>query len=582
MTAAYTTIALLKRIWRDYLKPQWRIMLVAGICMLLEAGSTAANAWLMQPVLDDVFIKKNETLLWIIPGAVFLLAIVKAFATYGQATRLRTVGQRLISNMQKQLYAHLLRADVAMFTRESTGQLLSRLVYDTTLLRESAASIMTVMIKEFVTLIFLLGVMLHQHVTLSLVAMVVFPLAFYPMRRLSKRMRKLSHSMQGGQGELTARFEESFSAVRIIKAHNQEAAEADRIGGLIETMFGQYVKSFRVKGASAPMMEMLAGLAIAGVIFYGGHQVLEGHTTPGAFFSFITALIMAYKPLKSLTGFTTLLQEGLAAAERVFLILDTPPSITDKPAARELQINKGNIAFDRVCFHYADGTAALDNVSLTIPGGKTVALVGTSGAGKSSLANLLMRFYDVSSGAITIDKQDVRDVTLQSLRGNIALVTQENLLFDDTVAANIAYGLPDATPEQIEAAAKAADAHHFISALAQGYATRIGPHGMTLSGGQRQRLAIARAMLKNAPILVLDEATSALDPATEAAVQDALKTLMKGRTTLVIAHRLSTIADADEIMVMKDGKLLEHGTHDMLLKQGGEYARLYKSQGAAR
>jgi subfamily B ATP-binding cassette protein MsbA len=582
MKHGYSTPALIRRIWRNYLQPQWPLMAVAFMCMLVEAAATAGNAWLMQPVLDDVFIKRNETLLWVIPGAVFLLAIIKAVATYGQATRLRIIGQRLISNLQKELYGHLLQADVALFGRESCGKLLSRLVYDTTLLRESAAGIMTVIIKEFITLIFLVGVMLYQHVTLTLIAAIVFPLALYPVRRLSKRMRKLSHHMQGGQGELTARFEESFSAIRIIKAHNQEEAEARRTSGLIETMFGQYVKSFKVKAASAPIMEMLAGLAIGSVIFYGGHQVLEGHTTPGAFFSFITALIMAYKPLKSLTGFSTLLQEGLAAAERVFSMIDQPPRITDAPGAATLVVDKGTIIFEHASFCYGENKTALDDISLTIPGGKTVALVGASGAGKSSLANLLLRFYDITGGSIFVDGQDVRSVTLQSLRSHIALVTQETLLFDDTVAANISYGTEHATREEIVQAAKAADAHEFISQLSDGYDTRIGPHGMTLSGGQRQRIAIARAMVKNAPILVLDEATSALDQATEAAVQSALKKLMKGRTTLVIAHRLSTVVDADQIVVMKQGRVVEHGRHEALLNQGGEYARLYKSQGSAK
>jgi len=571
--------SILSRLWRDYVQAHLGRFMLAFVCMVLVAGTTALNAWMMQPVLDDIFLNQKRDMLLVLPLIVAALAFIKALASYGQAVVMRFIGQRVISDMQKQLYAHLIRADLALFHSQSSGSLLSRFTNDVIMLREAVSSVLTGFAKETLTLLFLIGVMFYQNVALALIAMIVFPLAIYPIQRLGKRMRKISTHTQLELGQFTTHLDESFQGIRMIKAQSQEEAESDKANQSIERVFTQYIKAFRVKSAASPIMELLAGLAIAAIIYYGGRQVMAGETTPGAFFSFIAAMIMAYKPMKSMAGLNTNLQEGLAAATRVFDVLDTPPTITESAQAHPLNVSKGHVSLRHVNFAYQEDRPALHDVTLDIPAGQTAALVGASGSGKSTLINLMLRFYDPDDGQITIDAQDLRHVTLQSLRENIALVTQETILFDDTVRHNICYGMPEATEDEMIDAAKHAEAHPFIMELPEGYDTRIGQHGVTLSGGQRQRLSIARAMLKNAPILLLDEATSALDPIAEKHIQDALYRLMQGRTTLVIAHRLSSIVDADVIYVLKDGRIVESGNHLELLEKGGAYADLYRRQG---
>jgi subfamily B ATP-binding cassette protein MsbA len=382
-------------------------------------------------------------------------------------------------------------------------------------------------------------------------------------------------------GQLTTLLSQTFQGARHVKAYGMEEYEERRAGRLIERIFALVDRANRTRSQATPMMEALGGAAIAVVILYGGQQVISGARTPGAFFSFITALLLAYQPVKALAILNANLQEGLAAAQRVFQVLDIEPAIHDRPGARPLRIETGEVRFEQVRFGYRPGAVALDGISLTVPGGGTVALVGPSGAGKSTMLNLIPRFYEVDQGALSIDGQDVRAVTLASLRGAIALVAQEVSLFDDTVRANIAYGRFGASEEEIEAAATAAGADRFIRELPQGYDTLVGEHGVLLSGGQRQRLAIARAMLKDAPILLLDEATSALDSESERQVQAALRSLMRGRTTIVIAHRLSTVIGADLICVLDRGHIVESGRHAQLLARNGLYARLYETQFAS-
>jgi subfamily B ATP-binding cassette protein MsbA len=391
-------------------------------------------------------------------------------------------------------------------------------------------------------------------------------------------MRRVSANTQIETGQFMTLLNQTFQGARYVKAYGMEAYELSRARRIIESLYRLVEKAQRVRSISSPMMEAFGGIAVALVILYGGHQVLSGARSPGAFFSFIAALLLAYQPLKTLAGLNTNLQEGLAAAQRLFTVLDIEPAIGDRPGAAPLRIRGGEVRFEDVNFAYDEGTQALRGVTLEIPGGKTVALVGASGAGKSTIMNLIPRFYDVGTGAVLVDGQDVRDVTLASLRSAIGLVSQEVSLFDDTVRANIAYGRFGATEDEIVAAAKAAAADDFIRALPQGYDTPVGEHGVKLSGGQRQRLSIARAMLKNAPILLLDEATSALDTESERQVQGALKTLMHGRTTLVIAHRLSTVIGADIIYVIDAGRVAERGSHAELLRRDGTYARLHALQ----
>jgi subfamily B ATP-binding cassette protein MsbA len=507
--------------------------------------------------------------------------LVKGLADYGEAVLMNRVGQRVIVDVQRALFARLMRADLAFFHANPTGTLISRFTTDAALLRGAAANVLGAVGKDALTVAFLVGVMFYQDWLLALISFFVFPLAIRPIVGIGRRMRRVSANTQVEFGQLTTLLSQTFQGARLVKAYGMEAYEERRAAGLFERIFRLIDRATRTRSRASPMMETLGGAAIAVVILYGGHQVIVGARTPGAFFSFVTALLLAYQPLKSLANLNASLQEGLAAAQRVFQLLDLEPAIRDRPDARPLHLAGGEIRFDRVRFGYAPGVVAVDGISLTIPAGDTVALVGPSGGGKSTILNLIPRFFDVEEGSIAIDGQDVRAVTLASLRCAIALVSQEISLFDDTVRANIAYGRFGASMDEIEAAARAAGADRFIRELPAGYDTLVGEHGVRLSGGQRQRLAIARAMLKDAPILLLDEATSALDSESERQVQAALRELIRGRTTLVIAHRLSTVQGAGLICVVDRGRIVESGRHAELLARKGAYARLHAMQFAA-
>ena len=570
--------ALVWRLARDFMRPHVRRILFAFLLMGLAAASTAGRAWLMEPVLDRIFVAREGSLLLLIAGGALALALVKGLADYGEAVLMTRVGQRVIADVQIALFARLMRADLAYFHAHPSGTLISRFTSDAALLRGAAANVLAGIGKDAVTVAFLVGVMFYQDWLLALVSFFVFPLAIRPIVAIGRRIRRVTANAQAEIGEFTTLLSQTFQGARHVKAYGMEQYEERRAAGLIERLFALIDRGTRTRSRASPMMEALGGTAIAIVILYGGHQVISGARTPGALFSFITALLLAYQPLKSLANLNASLQEGLAAAQRIFEVLDVEPTIRDMPGAKPLHIAGGEIRFDNVRFGYVPGTAAIDGLSLTIPAGHTVALVGPSGAGKSTMLNLIPRFFDIDSGSITIDGQDVRGVTIASLRSAIALVAQEVSLFDDTVRANIAYGRFGASAAEIEEAAQAAAADAFIRELPQGYDTMVGEHGVRLSGGQRQRIAIARAMLKNAPILLLDEATSALDNESERQVQRALNTLIRGRTTLVIAHRLSTIQGAELICVVDRGQIVETGRHPELLARGGLYARLYAMQ----
>ncbi len=572
---------LVRRLARDFIWRHAHRIVLAFACMAIAGGSTALRAWLMQPVLDRIFIGRDSSLLWLLGGAALGLALVKGVADYAETVLMARVGQRVITDVQTALFARLIRADLAYFNAHASGILISRLMNDVWLLRSAAATVLTAIGRDAVTVVFLVGVMFYQDWALALVAFFAFPLAIRPIVAIGRRMRLVSVNTQVEMGQLTTLLNQTFQGARHVKAYGMEDYEERRAAGLFEHIFRLIDRANRTRSRAAPMMEALGGAAIAMVIFYGGHEVIVGARTPGAFFSFITALLLAYQPVKSLAVLNASLQEGLAAAQRVFEILDIEPTIRDRPDARALRISGGEVRFAEVRFGYQPGSVALDGISFTVPAGSTVALVGPSGAGKSTVLNLIPRFYDVDAGTIAIDGQEIGSVTLASLRGAMGLVSQEVSLFDDTVRANIAYGRFGAPPAEIEAAAVAAGADRFIRELPQGYDTLVGEHGIRLSGGQRQRLAIARAMLKDAPILLLDEATSALDSETERQVQAALRTLMRGRTTVVIAHRLSTIIGADLICVLDRGHIVETGRHAQLLARNGLYARLYQTQFAA-
>lgn len=575
---SYTTLALLLRLFRENIRHYLPKIILAIVCMILVALATASNAWLMQPVLDEIFIQKDASKLNLVPLAIIIVAIVGAIGNYGQTVLMRHTGQRIVSDLQIRLFSHLMHADIGMFHDQASGRLISRFTNDIQSMRNAVSSVLTGVVKEILTLIFLVGVMIYKSWELSIIALIVFPLGIFPIIRLGKRMRKVADGTQKQLGEFTALLDETFSGVRVVKAYVREDYEVSRAESSIGILLKLYNKASRIQAAAAPMTEMMGAVAIAGVIWYGGYKVIQGGTTPGAFFSFMTAMILAYRPLRAIASLNSNFQEGIAAAARLFTLLDTAPKIENSSSAVPLVTKGGEITLENVGFTYEGHGNAVDGVSLTVPAGKLVALVGPSGSGKSTMMSLLMRFYDPNQGAIRIDGQDIKTVTLASLRGALSYVSQEVVLFDDTVAANIAYGREGATAEEILAAAKGADAHEFIQQLPNGYETRIGPSGVKLSGGQRQRISIARAMLKNAPILLLDEATSSLDTQSEKSVQRALDELMQHRTTLVIAHRLSTVRHADIIYVLEAGKIKESGTHEALLASGGLYATLYKTQ----
>ncbi|MBI3445383.1 MAG: ATP-binding cassette domain-containing protein [Magnetospirillum sp.] len=574
----HSTIVLVRRLFREGMRPYLGKVMAAVFCMVVGAAANAGYALLMDPVVNKIFTEKRPEFL--IPLALSVLATfaIKSACNYGEAVFLSKVGLRVIADMQSRLFAHLMRLDVAFFHANSTGRILSRLTNDISSMRFAVSDALTGAGKDASSILFLIGAMFYQDWRLSAWTFFVFPIAILPIRKLGKRMRKVTANTQEHMGQLTTYLEQAVQGIRVVKAYGMEEYEKRKVHSLVEMLQELIYKAARVRSASSPIMELLGGIAITIVILYGGSRVVDGQTTPGAFFSFITALMLAYRPIKSIASLNTNLQEGLAAAARTFSVLDTQPTIADRPDAPELVVLEGNVRFEGVFFTYDGVKAVLDGIDLAVPGGKTVALVGPSGAGKSTVLNLLPRFYDVTDGHVLVDGQDVRGVNMASLRAKIALVSQEITLFDDTIRANIAYGRFGATDEEIEAAARAAAAHDFIVSLPEGYDTVVGERGLNLSGGQRQRLAIARAMLKNAPILLLDEATSALDTESERQVQTALETLMKGRTTIVIAHRLSTVVNADLIHVLDRGRVIESGDHNALIAQDGVYARLYAMQ----
>ncbi len=577
MTPQYSTLTMLKRLFREHMRGYMPKFFLALFFMILEAAGTASLAKLMEPVLDEIFVSKNETMLYVIAAAVMGIFIVKAAATYGQSAMMNAIGFRIVADLQKRLFARLMQADIAYYHEQRTGNLISRLVNDARMLQNTVSAAVTGFGKDFFTLLFLIIVMFMQDWRLAMWSFFAFPTAIYPIFRLGNRMRKVTGLTQEQFGAFNGLLSQIFLNIRQVKAYCRESFEQHRVGGAIDTMLRSILKANKIRSAAPPMMEILGGAAIVTAIVYGGHQVIAGTKTPGNFFSFITALLMAYEPIKKLSRTHTAVQEGMAAAQRIFEVIDYEPAIKDPPNAKPLALQHGMIEFSHVRFRYGNETV-LHDLSFTIPAGKTVALVGTSGAGKSTIINLLPRFYDIESGEISIDGQNIATVTTESLRQHMALVSQEIALFDDTVYNNITYGALDANPEQVYEAARQAAAEDFILQLPHGYDTVIGEQGVSLSGGQRQRLAIARAMLKNAPILLLDEATSSLDTVSEQLIQQTLKVLMQGRSTLVIAHRLSTIIDADIIHVLEAGQIIESGTHQTLLASNGSYARLWAMQ----
>jgi subfamily B ATP-binding cassette protein MsbA len=575
------SLVLLKRLLRTYLAPHKGELSVAVLLMIVASVMTSGKAILIRYIFDTIF--ANKQVEWILPiaGIVFAVFLAGGLAAYGSSIILNRIGQGVVTDIQRDSLAHLIDTDISFFHEHPAGELISRLTNDVEEMRYAIVESLTNSGTNTLRLIGLIGIMFWMDWRLSVFSVIVFPLAGIWVGRRGKRMRRVSNSTQVERGQFAHLLNQTFQNVRHIKAYGMEDYEKRRVGDTIQRLFLLAHKSFRISAISEPVNELLGAIPVCGLIIYGGHEVIGGHTTTGALMAFIFAFLSAYEPIKRLAKTSAVMQRGLSAAERLFALLDDPPTIRDRAEAAELSIATPSIRLDNVRFAYKGGVPALDGVTIDVPAGKTVALVGPSGAGKSTVLSLIPRFYDVdrAGGAVLIDGQDVRSVTLKSLRRQMALVSQEVALFDDTILSNIAYGRPGASEAEIVAAAKGAAAD-FIEALPEGYRTRVGENGVKLSGGQRQRIAIARALLRGAPILLLDEATSALDAESERIVQEALSVLGEGRTVLVIAHRLSTVVNADLIYVMDRGRVVESGSHADLLRKGGLYSRLYGMQAA--
>lgn len=545
--------------------------------MLVVGATTSSLAFLVKQVLDDIFLKKDiMTLKWL-PLAIIVIYLVKGVCTYSQNVIMSYIGLRVINQLRNKLYEQMQKQSLAFFSQHPTGILMSRITNDVTYIQHAVSDAVTSLLRDSFTLICLVFVVFYRDWQLAIIAMVVFPLTIYPITKFGKKMRSVAKSTQITMGSLTSILQETISGARIVKAFCMEKYENERFAAENERLFRLNMKSVSVNAISSPLMEFLGGLGIGAIIFYGGYRVVEGTSTPGTFFSFLTALLLLYEPIKRLTNSNNTIQNGIAAAERVFSIIDLDPDIKDKPNAKDIPPVGYGIDIENVTFCY-EKKPVLKNINLSIKVGEVIAFVGMSGGGKTTLVNLIPRFYDVSEGRILIDGMDVRDVSLQSLRRQIAIVTQQTILFNDSVRNNIAYGDIEKKENDIIDAAKAANAHGFIMKMPRGYDTNIGELGTKISGGEKQRLSIARALLKDAPILILDEATSSLDTEAEMEVQEALDHLMQGRTTLVIAHRLSTIRNANRIVVLVNGEIVEEGDHDTLINKKGEYFRLYNLQ----
>jgi ATP-binding cassette, subfamily B, bacterial MsbA len=568
-----------ERFARDWLLPRWRQIAVSLAIAVGLGLTTAGYARVMKFAFDTLGQGKFEALLMVLFSIVGITALRGLFM-YLHQIRSNAIVARLQTDMQVKCFAHLLDSDYARFASSSTGQLVARMTHDIGIMTGASQMVLNTLIRDVVGALALVATMLYFDWMLSLIVIFVYPFTALPIILISRRLRKVARKSQAEVGDMMAGLTEKLAGARLIKTFRLEAYAAGKLNQHFEQIHDLRMKAVSVRARLSPMLEAFAGLAIAGVIGLASWRITTGISSTGDFMGFVTALLLAANSLRSLGSFSTNLQDGVAATERLYEMLDRKPLVVDRATAKPLVVTSATIAFDAVSFAYENRTdvQAIRSFSLTIPGGKTAALVGRSGAGKSTMINLVPRLFDVTAGAIRIDGQDVRDVTLASLRDTIAIVSQEVTLFDDTIRANIRLGRLDATDADIIAAAKDAAAHDFIMAQANGYDTRIGDGGMRLSGGQRQRLALARAILRNAPILLLDEATSALDTESERLVQAALQRFTHNRTTLIIAHRLSTVQRADMICVIDDGRLVEQGSHAALLAKDGQYAALCRSQ----
>ena len=560
----------------QFLKPYWGKLVLAGIFMALVAATNGATAFFVKPVLDQIFIEKNGSMLVMIPFGIILLYFLKGVFDYFQAYLMGFVGQKVITDIRNLVFNRLQRQPLAFYDKTPTGVIISRITNDIGLIQGAVSDAFTAVLKDAFTIVGLIFVVFYRDWKLAAIAFIVLPFAIYPIVTFGRRLRKIAVQNQKAMARLTNFLHETITGQRIVKAFTMEPYEDRRFREENENLFRILLKRYKVRALSSPVMEVLGGIAVGVIVWYGGSQVISGQSTPGNFFSFTAALLMLYEPIKRLNKENHNIQQGLAAAQRVFEIVDRQSEIAEKDDAFELAGADGTIEFDHVYFRYEE-KMILKDLDLKINKHEVVAIVGESGVGKTTLVNLILRFYDATDGSVKIDGLDIKDLTLESLRKNIAIVTQDVILFNDTIRSNIAHGaLEDA--DRIEQAARTAFAHEFILKLPKQYDTNVGEKGLRLSGGQKQRIAIARALYRDAPILILDEATSALDSASETEVQRALENLMRGRTTIIIAHRLSSIMAADRIIALDKGTIVQEGTHQELIVKEGLYKRLYELQ----
>jgi subfamily B ATP-binding cassette protein MsbA len=575
------TLVVVRRLARDYLRGHWWPLAAGIACMLIYDAMSGILTWGIGQTSQLLFVDRRADLLLFIAGCAFAVMLMRALSFFGGKALVDSISERIVAACQRDMFHNLIRRDLAALNAVHSGQFVSNFLYDATLMRDAISQGVAAGAIESVSLIVYGLLMLHADWKLGLIALLVLPCVAWVMERLGGTMRRAATRGMEETGNLSMVLSEAMDGRRIVKAYGLEAHSTARVNDRLAARLATLLKVVRARAAAAPSTDIFAGLIMALVIYFAGYQSVHHELTLSGFITFAAAMVLAQQPVRNLSQLWPTASVGIAAAHRVFALIDAQATILDRPHAKPLRVTPapdgGTVLFHAVNFAYhRDAGPTLKHVDIEIPAGRKVALVGPSGAGKSTIFNLLLRFYDLDSGTIAIDGQDIHGVTLESLRAAIAMVTQESILFDESVSANIALGRPGASRAEVETAAKDAAAHAFICELPQGYDTRVGEGGLKLSGGQRQRIAIARAMLRNAPILLLDEATSALDTESERQVQDALTRLMKGRTTIFIAHRLSTVLDADRIYVLDRGQVVESGTHATLMTLGGLYTRLYQ------
>lgn len=559
------------------IKDKWLRLSFAMGCMMVVGVSTSATAFLIKPILDDVFFKQDARMLKIIPVAIVIIYFLRGIAYYCQVYLMSYVGQSIITSLRNTLFSKIQDLSLSFFHEEKTGALMSRVTNDVNIVKEMVSNAVTGALKDSFTIVCLTIVIFYRDWKMAIFAFLILPLAFFPIVEFGRRVRKVSTGYQEAMADMSSFLHETFFGNKIVKTFGRESYEKKRFLKKTHNIFNLEMKAVVARSLSAPIMEFLGGIGVAFIIWYGGSKVIAGTSTPGTFFSFMAAVIMLYEPVKKLSKLNNSIQQGLAATDRVFDIIDKESDIREHHNPVDIKPGLHRVTFKNVFFKY-DNAMVLEDINLDVKAGEILALVGMSGGGKTSLVNLIPRLYDVTEGSILIDGIDIRKASISSLRNQIAIVTQDPILFNDTIRNNIAYGNHNASNKDIERVAKAAYAYNFIQRLPDKFDASIGELGGRLSGGEKQRICIARALLKDAPILILDEATSSLDSEAETLVQKALENLMRGRTTFVIAHRLSTISYAQRIIVIVGGKIVEEGDQNELIARQGEYYKLYQMQ----